>query len=306
MSTTEIVERRPLTPLDIGETKAAQKLYQDGLAQLLDTDADLTPIRGRGGKVKNHVNRSGVSKITTWCSLSTTLVGDPTVERDEEGKPLRWRVTVRAAAPDGRVADGIGAFDVKERPSNKPEHDGLATAYTRARNRAVMDLVGMGEVSAEEMTAEAVETQGTSLPYGPEATMDLVVKCNEALPRVVPGVPPDAALRLLTNNFGYFPEIAGRTIVGLAWMLANPAPPAAPTDVGPQPPVRAPEGTEAPAPAHTPTGPVAPAQGPTIPAAEVEMVGPEHVRVGPEFDEIVTPVDADEVDIDGILGDPTK
>ena len=80
MSTTEL-ERRPLTPLDIGETKAAQKLYQDGLVQLLDRAADLTPIRGQGGKVKNHVNRSGVRRSPrgahcqprSWASRRLTV-----------------------------------------------------------------------------------------------------------------------------------------------------------------------------------------------------------------------------------------
>lgn len=303
MSTTEI-ERRPLTPLDIGETKAAQKLYQDGLKQLLDRAEDVTPIRGKGGKVKNHVNRSGVSKITTWCSLSTTLVGEPTVERDEDGKPLRWRVTVRAAAPDGRVADGVGAFDVKERPSNKPEHDGLGTAFTRARNRAVMDLVGMGEVSAEEIVPGGTAADGSELPYGPEATLDLAVKAQEAIPRFLPGVPGEAALKILTNNFGYLPEIAARTIMGMDWLKLHPAPPPGPTtQAPPQPPVRSSEGTEAPTPAHAPTGQGPAAQGPTI-------ASPPEANRGPEFDDMVTAAevvdDLDEVDIDGLLDDPRK
>ena len=134
MSTTEL-ERRPLTPLDIGETKAAQKLYQDGLVQLLDRAADLTPIRGQGGKVKNHVNRSGVSKITTWCSLSTTLVGEPTIDRDEDGKALRWRVAARrrgAGRMRGRLSRRLRC---EETPGSRnrsmtvwvPHSPGLAT-----------------------------------------------------------------------------------------------------------------------------------------------------------------------------------
>ena len=298
MSTTEI-ERRPLTPLDIGETKAAQKLYQDGLQQLLDLADDVTAIRGRGGKVKNHVNRSGVSKITTWCSLSTTLVGEPTIDRDEEGKALRWRVTVRATAPDGRVADGVGAFDVKERPSQKPEHDGLGTAFTRARNRAVMDLVGMGEVSAEEMVAGAGATDGTQMPYGPEASAELKAQCTEAIPLILPGVPGVDALDLLGKNFGYFPEIAGRTIMGMKWLQVHP-PVADPTQVPSQPPVRPPTGTEAPTPASVPPVPGPAAQGPTVTTDAV-------VTPGPTFDEMVPEVDdLDEVDIDGLLDDPRK
>lgn len=295
MSTTELAERRPLTPLDIGETKAAQKLYQDGLQQLLEPSEDLTPIRGRGGKVKQHVNRSGVSKITTWCSLSTTLVPPVEIDRDEEGKAIRWRVTVRAAAPDGRVADGVGAFSLTERNVSKPEHDGLGTAYTRARNRAVMDLVGMGEVSAEEMTAGAVETDGTALPFGPEATVDRMMAAGEVIPRLIPGAPGEAVLKLLTNNFGYLPELACRTIMGLEYVRTHPAP-AAPTEGASRAPVRSSEGTEAPTPAQPPSGAGPAAQGPTA--------------SGPEFDDMVPAAevveDLDEVDIDRLLDDPAK
>jgi hypothetical protein len=222
MSTSEL-ERRPLTPLDIGETKAAQKLYQDGLKQLLDVSEDVTPIRGRGGKVKNHVNRSGVSKITTWCSLSTTLVSEE-IDRDEDGKALRWRVTVRATAPDGRCADGIGAFSLTERSVSKPEHDGLGTAFTRARNRAVMDLVGMGEVSAEELLTDPAP-DGSPAPYGPDATAEMR---GEALSAIVSLWPAwsasdaDWMLNLLAANFGSLPEISVRTIKGLQWCVANP------------------------------------------------------------------------------------
>lgn len=259
MSTVEI-ERRPLTPLDIGETKAAQKLYQDGLQQLLDRSEDVTAIRGRGGRVKNHVNRSGVSKITTWCSLSTTLVGTD-IDRDESGKALRWRVTVRATAPDGRVADGVGAFDVKERPSNKPEHDGLGTAFTRARNRAVMDLVGMGEVSAEEMVAGA-DAEGTLLPYGPEADETLRAQASRSVAKMWPDIGATYMVQAIENTIGYLPEIAARTINGLSWFLS------------------ADEASRADASALPGEGPQAPAQSTT----EAPPPG-----AGPEFDEIVTP-----------------
>ena len=301
MSTTEIVEvqRRPLTPLDIGETKAAQKLYQDGLTQLLDRAEDVTPIRGRGGKVKNHVNRSGVSKITTWCSLSTTLV-DTVVERDEDGKPLRWRVTVRATAPDGRVSDGVGAFDVKERPSSKPEHDGLGTAFTRARNRAVMDLVGMGEVSAEEMVDGGAVASGTELPYGPEATLDLMMNCQEAIPLILPGVPGDDAVALLAKNFGYLPEIACRTIMGMKWLQVHP-------------PVPDPNGASAPAtdvPSKAPVGPPKGKRGgkatPSTPKAPSAARGrtAKAGKVSPPPEAEVVEDDLDEVDIDSLLDNP--
>jgi hypothetical protein len=282
----EVNERRPLTPLDIGATKAAQRLYQEGLQQLLDRTEDVTPIRGRGGKVKNHVNRSGVSKITTWCAISTTREGVE-IDRDAEtDKPKRWQVTVRATAPDGRVADGVGVFDVKERPSSKPEHDGLATAYTRARNRAVMDLVGMGEVSAEEMTAGA-DTDGVTLAYGAEADSDVRLKAVSAIQQMWPNVTVPVAeqmLEVIGNALGYLPEAAARTVSGLAWCVS--------TDPA----------TVASASGQAPAGPQ---EGAGEPTGGTEQTFEDVVTPAPE--DVTTPPVAnpeapgDEVDIDAIF-----
>lgn len=47
-----------------------------------------------------------------------------------------------------------GAFRRIKRPREVNEHNIMATAATRAKNRAISDLVGGGEVSSEEMSAE--------------------------------------------------------------------------------------------------------------------------------------------------------
>jgi len=67
---------------------------------------------------------------------------------------VRARFKVRATSPNGRHMDGIGICDVTERQFTHPEHDIVATAHTRAINRAFADLFGLGAVSAEEMTEE--------------------------------------------------------------------------------------------------------------------------------------------------------
>lgn len=48
-----------------------------------------------------------------------------------------------------------GEYCDPKRHFTKPEHDILATAETRAKNRAYADLFGMGEISAEEADPEA-------------------------------------------------------------------------------------------------------------------------------------------------------
>lgn len=78
-----------------------------------------------------------------------------------------WHVTYRATAPNGRCAMGDGSCFAVEKakrrgtdpwaalPAQASQHNVRSHAHTRAFNRAVSNLVGFGEVSAEE--AEGVE-----------------------------------------------------------------------------------------------------------------------------------------------------
>mgnify|MGYP003645518432 CR=1 FL=1 len=62
------------------------------------------------------------------------------------------KVTYRAQAPSGAFADGDGACMVSEKHGKSGTvHNVRSHAHTRAFNRAVSNLVGFGEVSADEM-----------------------------------------------------------------------------------------------------------------------------------------------------------
>ena len=66
-------------------------------------------------------------------------------------------VTYRAAAPSGRSATGDGACAAAEKQRGRmvaSEHNVRSHAHTRAFNRSVSNLVGFGEVSAEEVERE--------------------------------------------------------------------------------------------------------------------------------------------------------
>jgi hypothetical protein len=62
-------------------------------------------------------------------------------------------VTVRASAPWGQSAEAVGACATDEETGRRviTIADAIATAETRATNRAVSNLIAMGEVSAEEI-----------------------------------------------------------------------------------------------------------------------------------------------------------
>jgi hypothetical protein len=155
--------REVLMPMDTAQVVEGMRIYQELLKDLLDdSDWQQTP----DGK---FVKKSGWRKIGRAFNLSVVRISDK-VERDANGEPLRAEVVMRAIAPNGQTQDGDGYCSreesrfASERGRAKLENDLRATATTRAKNRAISDLVGMGEVSAEEVSA----APSTSMPLATE------------------------------------------------------------------------------------------------------------------------------------------
>lgn len=157
-ASTEIArrERRSevIRPLDPDQLIQSFTDYQQLLPRLL-SDSDYQDA-GRG---RRFVKKSGWRKIATAFDLDVQIIRS-TVDRDDTGQPLRAEVWARAIAPSGRSMDGDGYCSGEEDRFSGPrgnrsklENDLRATATTRAMNRAISGLVGMGEVSAEEIDA---------------------------------------------------------------------------------------------------------------------------------------------------------
>ena len=70
---------------------------------------------------------------------------------------------VRVRAPNGRETVGVASASSDERKFSHPEHDVYALCHTRAKNRGFSDILGLGEVSAEETSADTDATE-TSIP----------------------------------------------------------------------------------------------------------------------------------------------
>lgn len=137
-----------LTPLDPEQVVAAMEAYQALLPKLLK------PEDWQKAGRDEFVKKSGWRKIARAFNLSVFKISSG-IERDEDGTPLRASAVYRAMAPNGQIQDGDGYCSAGESSFStnkaKLEHDMAATATTRAKNRAISDLVGMGEVSAEEV-----------------------------------------------------------------------------------------------------------------------------------------------------------
>lgn len=165
---------------NVDEVVEVYNQFEELKKDLLDTEADLTEI---GDNV--HVNKSGWRKIATAFNLSVEVVEKKRVVADNI---VRYDVKARAVAPNGKssTASGLcasnesnfmealskggdwhkddddvfkidGKFRRLKPPAAVDEHSVMATAETRAKNRAISDLVGGGEVSAEEMAARKKE-----------------------------------------------------------------------------------------------------------------------------------------------------
>jgi hypothetical protein len=140
----EIVE-----PLDLDKLKAAWDKFQEFKERLLSKD-DWVDIKGR-----RFLKKSAWRKWALACGVSDEVQQFervPLVGEDPAGN-FHYRVMVRAFhLPTGRSSVGVAVASKKEKEKwAHEEHDIFALAHTRAKNRAIADLVGGGEVSAEEM-----------------------------------------------------------------------------------------------------------------------------------------------------------
>lgn len=115
--------------------------YQDLKAKLL-SESDYQIAAG-----KKFIKKSGFRKLATAFGISTSIEKE---ERRELKGGFTVDITVRAIAPSGRYASACASCASSERDFAHLDHDVRATAQTRAANRAIADLIGGGEASAEE------------------------------------------------------------------------------------------------------------------------------------------------------------
>jgi hypothetical protein len=198
MTSTDLVAVEPLLPMDPTLAKAAMVKFQALTAAMLVAD-DWQKIAGG----KDFVKRSGVQKIATGYALSCDVLEEEVIERNERGEPIRARAKVRVTHPAGRHWDGTGRCSTTERGFSKAEHDVTATAVTRATNRAVLNLVGFGQVSAEEVDPAGAGPQaaGPTLPWGPIQEDD---KALTAAVEVVQQIAPEIDAAKFIMDMGQF------------------------------------------------------------------------------------------------------
>ena len=111
--------------------------------------------KGNWIKVKRHFK-----KKSAWQKLSRafnveTQITDRELLRTQTGRIKEAYYCVRATLPNGRCVESDALCSRSEKGKDKvSDHTIMSTAKTRATNRAIAELIGAGEVSAEEMGAE--------------------------------------------------------------------------------------------------------------------------------------------------------
>ena len=117
------------------------KRYKFVKSELVDK-SDFVPIKG-----KQYLKKSGYRKFVNAYGISVELIDMNVYELyDDRHAEVRLKVSV----PSGQTVEGMGICSWSELHT-KTLHNLKATAWTRAFNRGIADLVAYGEVSAEEV-----------------------------------------------------------------------------------------------------------------------------------------------------------
>lgn len=154
---------RILMPLaSASQAAEAINAYETLKTAIVRPEQDIQIIQGRP-----FLKKSFWRRVAACFGLSLELVSEERLILD--GK-LAYRATYRAVAPNGRAMDGDGMCMQGEK-GQMIEHNIRAIAHTRAKNRAISDIVGGGEVSAEEMPDDDGEQpqRATQVQQAPQA-----------------------------------------------------------------------------------------------------------------------------------------
>lgn len=161
------------------EARAQMRAYQELCAAILTADdyQEFTEKKKVDGRyvstTKRFKKKSAVKKLQTYFGISVDVI-DASTHRDDLGDGhFGFRCKAVATSPGGRSVAALAGcathedrFDVNRYDDESAEryaarqkkalarayHDVLSTAETRATNRAVMNLVSPGEVTAEEIS----------------------------------------------------------------------------------------------------------------------------------------------------------
>ena len=182
-----IIENEPdtttaLAPVDVEGAVEFFHNYENLTKKLLTPDD-----YQKTGK-KSFKKKSAWRKYATAFNISDEII-DEDIIRDDNYRIISAKYVVKAIASNGRFGYGVASCSIFDKikstdtvePSpfelrkrfNNAENDVIATAHTRAKSRAISDIIGTGEVSAEEIDVineNAGNKRPVRRPKTPKAT----------------------------------------------------------------------------------------------------------------------------------------
>jgi hypothetical protein len=146
-----IVPQAMRFPGMIADVERAKKEWANyiELTNAIIDESDYQTV-GSGPNQKKFKKKSAWRKYARFFDITDEIIKQDII-RNKEGKIIEVITVVLAHAPNGRTTPGVGACSIDERKFAHQNHDILATSHTRAKSRAISDLIGSGEVSAEEV-----------------------------------------------------------------------------------------------------------------------------------------------------------
>lgn len=131
--------------VDVDNALYEWNAYQELTKKLLD-ETDYQVHKG-----KKYKKKSAWQKYARAFNINTEIVSKEII-RSKTSSVIEAEYTVRATLPNGRYVESDGSCDRREAgKKDMSNHSIKATAKTRATNRAISELIGAGDVSADEL-----------------------------------------------------------------------------------------------------------------------------------------------------------
>lgn len=167
--------------------KALDATGQNALAAAYDAacSAVIGPNDVQAADGRSFKKKSAWRKLARYFNISVQIIEEPTIS--QVGEFMVATVRARATAPWGQSFDDVGSCGTDEATGRRTISiaDAVATAATRASNRAVSNLIAMGEVSAEEIgdhkSRQQSSSKGPVLPFGDKKGTPLADLSSEEL-----------------------------------------------------------------------------------------------------------------------------
>lgn len=217
---------------DVQVAIAQWDAYQELCKGLLnETDYQKIEVnqKGKNGKwikvEKQFKKKSAWQKLSRAFNVDTAIMNRELV-RTNTGRIKEAYYCIRASLPNGRSVESDALCSRTENGKDKAsDHTIMATAKTRATNRAISELIGAGEVSAEEMdndkinhddVFEAEVNQMIEPAYDTEFTT-----AKELKDRGTDVEDPDKVYRTAGDVFAYAIRLSDNTSSGILKTIAK-------------------------------------------------------------------------------------